>query len=200
MGNYISVSEVKSFSRVSYQDLEFDSDADYDAFLNDLIDQIEKAIENYCRVPSGFFKAGGISFVEVHDWNEDGEIHTRYYPILTLTKVELDQAGYNQNSNWTEISSDYYYVKNEYGIIKIIGKTPGHIENSVRITYMAGYSSVPDDIKIAALSYASNVLHSILQRQFSVTPSDINLKINLIIQEAFSQELRRMLSSYRRRF
>ena len=199
MGNYISASEVKQYSNVTYQDLGFSSDTDYDTWLGNLINQVERVIDNYCRVPSGFFKAAGLSFTEIQDWKEDGEIHTRYYPIVTLTKVELDYAGYNQTADWTEISSTYYYVKNEYGIIKIVGKIPGHTENSVRITYTAGYSAVPDDVKLAALIYASNILQNLLFRLSgeTVDVGDVRIR-NVEIKEAFSGEVKGLLSSYRR--
>ena len=200
MGNYISASEVKQYSNITYQDLGFSSDTDYDTWLGNLINQVEKAIDNYCRVPSGFFKAGGLSFTEIQDWKEDGEIHTRYYPIITLTKVELDYAGYNQAADWTEISSTYYYVKNEYGIIKIVGKIPGHTENSVRITYTAGYSAVPDDVKLAALKFANHILKKLYQEQFAVFvgSSDVDVKVNLALKESFTDEIKLMLAPYRR--
>jgi len=196
MGNYISASEVKEYSNVSYQDLGFASDTEYDAWLGNLINQIEKAIDNYCRVPSGFFKAGGLSFTEIHDWKEDGEIHTRYYPIITLTKVEMDQAGYNQTADWAEISSTYYYAKNEYGIIKIVGKSPGHVENSVRITYTAGYSAVPDDIKLAALMFADNLLRLLLGLE-DVRIDEVSIRYREV-REAFTDEVKAFLKPYRR--
>jgi len=199
MGNYISSSEVKQFSNVTYQDLGFTSETEYETFLDNLINQVERVIDNYCRVPSGFFKAGGLSFTETHDWKEDGEIHTRYYPIITLTKVELDQAGYSQSADWTEISNTYYYVKNEFGIIKIVGKTPGHIENSVRVTYTAGYNACPDDVKLAALIFASITLHNLVQisgetvriGEFSISHGEL--------KEAFTSEVEALLNPYRRR-
>jgi len=201
MGNYISASEVKQYSNVTYQDLGFSSETEYETFLDNLINQVEAVIDDYCRVPHGFFKAGGLSFTEIHDWDEDGEIHTHYYPIITLTKVELDQAGLNQAADWTEISSNYYYAKNEYGIIKIVGKSPGHVENSVRITYTAGYSAVPEDIKLAALMLADNVLRLILQRTLGSSLSIGDFKSSLTeVEEAFSSEIKSLLSSYRRRF
>ena len=197
MGNYISASEVKQYSNVTYQDLGFASETEYEAFLDDLINQVEAVIDDYCRVPRGFFKAGGLSFTEIHDWDEDGEIHTRYYPIITLTKVELDLAGINQPANWTEISSTYYYAKNEYGIIRIVGKSPGHIENSVRITYTAGYSAVPEDIKTAALILAKNMLKSMMTSD-EIRIGDLTIEPQ-IPQEIFTAEIKTILAQYKRR-
>ena len=196
MGNYVSASEVKQYSNITYQDLGFASDTDYETFLGNLINQVERAIDNYCRVPSGFFKAGGLSFTEIQDWKEDGEIHTRYYPIITLTKVELDYAGYNQTADWTEISSTYYYAKNEFGIIKIVGKTPGHTENSVRITYTAGYSAVPNDVKLAASISARNILRLILEAG-DLKIGDVAIG-NLEVKEAFTSDVKALLSNYHR--
>jgi len=196
MGNYISASEVKQYSNVTYQDLGFSSESEYETFLDSLINQVERTIDNYCRVPSGFFKAGGLSFTEIHDWN-DGIIQTRYHPIIELVRVELDLAGINQPANWTEISSTYYYAKNEYGIIKIVGKSPGHVENSVRITYTAGYSAVPEDIKTAALTLAKNMLKSMMFSD-EIRIGDLTIEPQ-IPQEVFTAEVKTILAQYKRR-
>jgi len=197
MGNYISASEVKQYSNVTYRDLGFSSESEYETFLDSLINQVERTIDNYCRVPSGFFKAGGLSFTEIHDWNEDGIIQTRYHPIIELIRVELDLAGINQPANWTEISSTYYYVKNEYGIIKIVGKSPGHVENSVRITYTAGYSVVPEDIKTAALILAKNMLLGMMTSD-EVRIGDLTIEPQTP-QEVFTSEVKMLLAQYKRR-
>ena len=196
MGNYISASEVKQYSNISYQDLGFASETEYETFLDDLISQVEAVIDDYCRVPSGYFKAGGLSFTEIHDWNEDGIIQARYYPIIELIRVELDLAGINQPANWTEISSTYYYAKNEYGIIKIVGKSPGHVENSVRITYTAGYSAVPEDIKTAALILAKNMLKSMMFSD-EIRIGDLTIEPQ-IPQEVFTTEVKALLAQYKR--
>jgi len=197
MGNYISASEVKQYSNISYQDLGFASETEYETFLDDLISQVEAVIDDYCRVPSGYFKAGGLSFTEIHDWNEDGIIQARYYPIIELIRVELDLAGINQPANWTEISSTYYYAKNEYGIIKIVGKSPGHVENSVRITYTAGYSAVPEDIKTAALTLAKNMLLGMMISD-EIRIGDLTIEPQ-IPQEIFTAEVKMLLAQYKRR-
>jgi len=197
MGNYISASEVKQYSNISYQDLGFASETEYETFLDDLINQVEAFIDDYCRVPRGFYRAGGLSFTEIHDWNEDGIIQARYYPILELVRVELDLAGINQPANWTEISSAYYYAKNEYGIIKIVGKSPGHVENSVRITYTAGYSAVPEDIKTAALTLAKNMLLSMMTSD-EIRIGDLTIEPQTP-QEVFTAEVKTLLAQYKRR-
>ena len=175
----------------------FSSETEYEAFLDNLIDQVEAVIDDYCRVPSGFFKAGGLSFTEIQDWNEDGIIQTRYYPILELIKVELDLAGVNQMADWTEISEAYYYVKNEFGIIRIVGKTPGRIVNSVRITYTAGYSAVPEDIKTAALTLANNMLKNMMFSD-EIRIGDLTIEPQ-IPEEIFTAEVKMLLAQYKRR-
>ena len=197
MGNYISASEVKQYSNISYQDLGFASETEYKTFLDDLISQVEAFIDDYCRVPSGYFKAGGLSFSEIHDWNEDGIIQARYYPIIELVRVELDLAGINQPANWIELSEAYYYVKKEFGIIRVVGKAPGHIENSVRVTYMAGYSAVPEDIKTAALTLAKNMLKSMMTSD-EIRIGDLTIEPQ-IPQEVFTAEIKTILAQYKRR-
>lgn len=201
MGNYISASDVKSYSQISYADLGFSSDTEFDNFLNSLITQVEAVIDKYCNVPSGFFKAGGLSFSqEVYDWPEDGVIYLKHRPVLSLSSVELDMAGLNQTADWAAIDSKYYYLYPNRGILKIIGKTPGHVERSVRVTYTAGYSAVPDEIKLAALNYASNILHVILQRKIAPVVRVDEFAVRIAYGEAFTGEVKALLASYRRRF
>ena len=199
MGNYVTREEAKDYTRITYLDLGFSTENEYDSFIDQLIDQAEEIIDNYCRVPSGFFKDDGLNFTELHDWDESGIIHLKYYPIIAITKVELDTAGYNQTANWTEISSTYYYTELNSGIIKIVGKSPGHVEKSVRVTYTAGYSSTPYTIRNATLNLISNILHGMLVRLSgeTVNTGDFTIRYSAA-KEAFTSEIKALLGPYRR--
>jgi len=200
MGNYIVVADVKDHAKIGYKDLGFSDDPDYEAFIGKVIDQIEDLIDRYCGVPNGFFKAGGLTFTEeLYDWDDEGIIYFSKYPVITFTKLELDEAGVNQTADWTEITSLYYYVYKTYGYIKVVGKYPGHYDQSVRVTYTAGYSAVPDDIKLAAVTLASNLLHSILQRRISPPVQAGTIRLALVVPAIFSDDVNRLLAKYRTR-
>ena len=195
MGNYISASDVKSYSRITYSDLGYSSDTEFDTFLDDLITQIEAVIDEHCNVPSGFFKAGGLSFTEQYDYDESF-IRLKHYPVLSVSSVYYNTAGYGQTESWSEVTSTYYILYSDEGLIKIINKVPAIKEKSIKITYTAGYSAVPDAIKHVAVQLCSNFLHAILQRKISPVVRVDEFTIKMIIPEIFTEELKMLLEPH----
>ena len=199
-GNYINSYDVKTLAQISYEDLGFNTDGDYEAWLdNELIPQVEAVVDAYCGVPSGFFKAGGQTFTdERYDYDEDF-IQLKHYPVLSVSKVYYNKAGYAQSEDWEEISSTYYILYSEQGLLKIVQKVPAIKERSIKVTYTAGYSSTPEAVKHVCAQLCTNILHTILQRKISPVIRIGEFTIRMIVSEAFTPELKLMLAPYVRR-
>ena len=199
MGNYVSENDVKNYSRITYTDLGYSSDDDFVTFLSDLITQIEAVIDAYCGVPLGFFKAGGLTFTdERYDYDPE-LIQLKHYPILNVTKVEYNKAGYGQSEDWEEISNTYYILYSEEGLLKIVNKVPAIKERSIRVSYTAGYSSVPDAIKYVCIQLCSNYLHTVLQRKISPIIRISEFTVQSVLPTIFTPELKKLLAHYVRR-
>lgn len=194
---YVTASDVKSYSKLTYEDLGYADDASFDTFLNDLIAKVEDIIHRYCDVPSGFFQAGGVTVSEeLHDYDERF-IMLKYRPVISVSKVELNMAGYGQTPDWTTIDSVYYIVYNESGLIKIVNKVPAIPERSVRVTYTAGYSATPEAVKYVELQLCSKILHLILQRKISPIIRVEDWVVRLVEGELFTQDLKLLLNRFR---
>ena len=196
MGKYVTLQEVKDFSRLTYQDLGYETESQFDSFLNELIVNVEGLIEKLCKVPSGFFQANGISISdETHDWN-DRFIILNYRPIISVSSVKLNIAGYAQSPDWQTIDSKYYIVYNNEGMIKIVGKTPAIPEQSVKISYTAGYSETPEPIKYAVKQVCNRILHEILQRKISPIIRVDDWTVRMVESMAFTEEIKSLLAPY----
>jgi len=195
MGNYVEVEEVKSFCKLSWEDLGYNSDAEFEAFLNELVSLAESVVENYCRVPAGYFKAGGLSFQnQVYDYRY--ALFLRYRPVLSVEKVEINVAGYGQTPSWTQLNTEEYVVDLQAGVIYLVGRTPLCELQSIRVSYTAGYSETPGIIKYVVLQLCSNILHAILQRKISPVIRVDDWSVRMLIPDVFTPELQTMLTPY----
>ena len=198
MGNYVSVEEVKSHSKITYEDLGYATEAEYDSFLNGLTVQVEAIVDDYCGVPSGFFKAGGLTFTELCDYDEEF-IALSHYPILEVLSVAVNTASYGEAEVWVTLDSTDYILYPDEGLIKLVGgEKPTIKEKSVKATYKAGYVAVPEAIKFACIQLCSNYLHAVLQRKVSPLVRIDEFAVKLVIPEVFTPELKGMLLPYTR--
>lgn len=199
MGNYVSVDEVKSHSKIAYEDLGYMDEEEFNGFLDGLIAQAEAIVDGYCGVPSGFFKAGGLTFTdERYDYDEDF-IALKHYPALEVTSVAVNTAGYGEPEDWVTLNSTDYIVYLDEGLIKLVsGEKPAVRERSVKITYKAGYTAAPEAIKFACIQLCSNYLHAVLQRRISPVVRIDDFAVKLVIPEVFTSELKGTLLPYMR--
>ncbi|MCD6528764.1 hypothetical protein J7L06_00530 [Candidatus Bathyarchaeota archaeon] len=199
MGNYVDVDEVKLHSQITYEDLGFASEADYDSFLNDLITQAEAVVEDHCRVPSTFFKAGGLTFMDERYDYDEGFIALRHYPVLEVLNVDVNVAGYGETEDWVTLDPSDYVVYPDEGLIKLVsGEKPSVRDRSVKLTYKAGYTTVPEAVKFVCVQLCSNYLHAVLQRKVSPIVRVGDFAVRLVVPEVFTEELKKMLLPYAR--
>ena len=199
MVNYCLNSDVKAYSKIAYTDLGYASDADFNTFLDTLIVLAQSLIENHCRVPAAFFNAGGKTFTnELQDYGHPW-ISLQYYPVLSVSKVEYNDQGYGITANWVTVTEPDYLMNLSAGQLMLVNKVPAIHEQSVRITYIAGYASTPNDIKYVCIQVCTNALHAILQRKVSPQVQVNDMVVKLVAVEAFNEELKGMLRPYVRR-
>lgn len=204
---YCSADDVKGNSQVTYTDLGYASDSDFVAFLNNLIALVDGMIDNYCRVPAGFFEAGGLAVSgELLDYPFQAPgmspfqyrlwLVLWYHPVLSVQKVEYNTAGYQQTPNWVTIVEPDYIVKLPEGLLMLVNKIPALPFNSVRVGYTAGYSATPTALKQVAIQLCCNALHVILQRKVSPVVRVGDWALKIMGSDIFSRELQVMLAPF----
>lgn len=129
MSNYTSIAKVKAFLDIT--------DTSRDAKFTALLPAVDKFIDSYT----------GRQFLQLTITDEDVEIEAddvkiilpKQFPIITVTKVEVGGV--------VLAISDYFVYS--WGIKKAAGYWSS-MPKAIKITYTAGYSSVPADIEQAA--------------------------------------------------
>jgi len=193
---YLSKTEIKDNSKITFTDLGYASDALYDTFLDTVIVLADGIIDNYCRVPAGFFEAAGLALSnELLDYCYPW-LSLRYFPVVSVSKVEYNSAGYGQTASWVTVVEPNYMVKLPEGLLMLVNKTPAVIENSVRVSYTAGYSAVPSAIKQVAIQLCCNALHVVLQRKINPVIRQDEFTLRLLSSDILTRELQTVLSPF----
>jgi len=196
---YCETEDVKAYSKIAYTDLSYANETAFITFLQGLIELAQSVIDNYCSVPSGFFKVDGLSFTsQVYDYRYPW-IDLKYYPVISVSKVEYNDQGYGIAPNWVTLDSIDYILNMDTGQLMLVNKVPAIHEQSVRVSYTAGYNAVPDAVKHVCIQICCNMLHEILQRKISPIMRVDDFTLKVVVPSAFSKELQIMLAPYIRK-
>lgn len=149
--------------------------SDEDTLLNTFITQATAVINKYC-----LRTLEAAAYTEYYEGNGRPELVLRQYPINSLTSIHVDDDGYYAQGSGAFGSGDLltegvdYTYRSGSGIVYRIGsvwpartfksgsdlvgqRIPGY--GNIKVIYNGGYSTVPDDLALAA-----NMLISTLRR------------------------------------
>lgn len=119
------------------------TDENSDTAIADLIARISKEIEVYCN--RNFKKETRIDY-----FSGDGQMSIRLknYPIIEITSIHDDyDRAYGSD---TLIDAGDYTFEPEEGIVYFEAPLTKGIRN-VKVTYVAGYETIPQDLELAAI-------------------------------------------------
>lgn len=125
------------------------SDTSYDNLIIRNINKATRAIENYC---GRRFKETTYTGEEYAATQVDALV-LRQRPVVSFTSLGIRDAGLNTN-DWEDIDSELYFVDNNAGVINLMFNARGRW-NRYRVTYSAGYSTIPEDLAEACASLAA---------------------------------------------
>lgn len=86
------------------------------------------------------------------DGNGTRELFLKNYPVSTISLLEFNATGANEDQ-WETVDSKNYFFDADTGIISLTyPTTKGH--GNYRVSYTGGYSPVPSDLKTACIFLA----------------------------------------------
>ena len=194
----MTADEARLFSRLGYEDLGYETESEFEAYLNELVPLTGGIVDQFCHVPKGFFEDSGLAVLnQLLDYRADW-IHLKYHPVLSVSKVEVNVSAYGTAASWSELSvSTEYVVAKDRGLIKVVGDTiPAKLLQSVRVSYTAGYSSTPEAVRYVVLNIVSNIAHAMLQQRISPVVRVDDFVVRMIMPEAFTRDLQAVLATY----
>jgi hypothetical protein len=198
---YTTKEKVKNFAHISYEDLGYTAESEYDAFVNDLIERAEAVIENFCDVPASFFADGGCTITdEYHDLREsDDYVALDYAPVLSVSSIHVNVANYGDAKEWDTVAANDQYLYPKEGLLYLYNLSFYVEEQNIKVTYVAGYTTTPTDIQFVTEQLCANVLHDSLQRKVSPIVRVNDWAVRIIHPDVFTRELKQMLKRYRQR-
>lgn len=176
----------------------------YNSSIQRLIDHACNEIDNFCRVPFGFFNAGGVAVDnEYHDGlrvpsGTKPLLRPNYLPVLSVTKLEYLESG-----SWvtkTEGNSDDYIVV-EHGIHLVTLPDRTDYKN-IRVSYECGYKKTPEIITTVSGRLAGAVGQQIIDANKRDAPTlpGVTLstpQLNMLTKVSFTKELKELIQDYR---
>ena len=140
------------------------SDTNQDAWLQEIISDLSAEAELYCKRK---FAVQSVAD-EIYDglsWrvSEDRRrISTVYFPVTQLStqatpsdaqKLAAVQYRNDPDSSWTDIETDvdHIFFNPRWDYIELYDEAFPYGVQNIRLSYKAGYSTVPQDLKIVCL-------------------------------------------------
>ena len=118
-----------------------------DAFLSNLITEVESVINLYCVRGDGFASA---SHTEYYDGGGIAQLTLTHTPVTAIASVYDDLDG--------DFGSDTLVGATEYRVARATGELVNKDSiawqdgvGNIKITYTGGYSTIPADIRLATI-------------------------------------------------
>lgn len=211
---YCTVAKAKEAAGYAYTELGFADDNAYETFISECIDRASRFIDRYCQRNSDYFN-GGATITEYHDGKSASaalytgtdranksairEYQLRQTPVISITSVSVNSATIGSSDSYTATTS-YRSDLSNGRIVFAQGSEPAEGQLNVRFIYVAGYSSVPDEIRWACEDLVANAIKKNYEDQVNsrvrfTKPAAVSSFNNSSI---FTAEIKEMLKPYKK--
>jgi hypothetical protein len=198
---YSTHTDVENYSQLnktatgaeSYKKLGFTAQAAFDTWIDTLVAWADQGINDFCQRDFYRHPAGSGEAAEVFDGDETTMIRVNW-PIISCSQVEL---RYGTATYGVFVTLPIQFWQAEKRWLRLIRHMPRGF-NNVRVTYAWGYAAVPAVVNAASVRITSNMLQAALQRSASPIIKVGDYNIELLKDEAFTDEIKNTLEPYRR--
>lgn len=107
------------------------------------------------------------SYTEYFDYSGEDRIQLRYSPLLAVTSFEYNTASLGETETWVSKTEGTHFIKYpQYSELLLVSSkfAPNEGNRNIKVTYTAGYSTVP--LKVQALA-TKMVAHRVLSSLIS---------------------------------
>ena len=167
-----------------------------DSFIGNLQDQIDAAINAHCDRPDGFASATHTSYLD------GGAVSTLLLRNTTITSITSVHDDLNRAfDSGSLIAADDYNFIADTGELNLItsnfNNRQGTFQNgtgNVKVIYVGGYSTIPEDIQLAAIVLISKYFN--LRRSAGISQMSAG-GLSLSFDHGFPPEAKTLLKKYR---
>jgi hypothetical protein len=170
-----------------FLDLEDDSEDD---LISLIIDSVTRQIENYCNCT---FEVGGVTYSETYDGNNGVTLYLNHAPIISVSSVVITDSS---DVAETIAAADYKIYSSVGKIVLTEGDTFVSGDLNVAITYVAGESTLPPDVKFAGLKLARWYKRKWTDNRDGISSVTVEGQTTSY-ETGIPEDIKRMLNQYR---
>jgi hypothetical protein len=182
--NLVTLAEYKAYAGIT--------STNQDAEINAIIPKASQLVKSICRRTFVDYVNDSKEEVYAGGWEK---LFLKEYPILSITSVE---ASVDYGATYTElVEFTDYVVDQEDGTIKCIyaAEFPKCV-NGYKVTYTAGYESLPEDLKLAVLDLVTYYLKNDMSVHSPKAPGTNSVQVEYITTANLPAHIRRVLYLY----
>lgn len=184
--NLITLQEYKAYSGIN--------STNQDATINSLVPKVSSLVKQICR--RTFVDYVDDYRVETVRGGPTGKIVLKETPLLQVASVEFsDDFG----KNYVTLDEyDHYVVDQDHDTVEfVVGPyTTYNKPNAFKVTYTAGYETIPADLKLAVLDLVSYYLRSDSAVHSTKSANPNTMQIEYVSSTNLPAHIKRVLDLY----
>lgn len=184
MADLITLKEYKEYAGIA--------STNQDDIINSLIPKVSQLVKTYCR--RSLVDYVNDSKIEVTSGGYGSKLFLKEYPLISVSSVEV---SYDYGATYSDLVefTDYAIDSEDGSIISISGDFP-KMPNGYKITYSAGYETLPEDLKIAVLDLVTYYLKNDASIHSPKAPGTNSVQIEYITTSALPAHIMRVIYQY----
>lgn len=180
----ITKAEYKAYAGISSTNKDTEIDA--------LIPRVSALVKNYCRRTF-------IDYVDTEniEYFEGGQLYftLKEYPLIELISFEKSY-DYGQTYEYQTEYTDYALDRSTSNIHCLIASGFPLLINGYKATYKAGFTSIPEDLKLAVIDLISYYIRNDSAIHSNKAPGTNTVQIEYISTTSFPANIKRVLDLY----
>lgn len=162
-----------------------------DTIIDSLIPKVSTLVKTICR--RTFVDYVATAKVEYHEGGANIIVPDEG-PVISVTSLEYS-TNYGSTYTALVLYTDYAVSKSD-DTIRCIGDTFPVAINGYKLTYTAGYSTLPDDLKLAVMDLVTYYLKNDAAVHSSKAPGTNTVQIEYIVTTNLPAHIKRVLDQY----
>lgn len=183
--NLVTLAEYKAYAGILSDN--------QDAVINAIIPKVSALVKNYCR--RTFVDYVNDQKTEYFDGGLGPHFFLKEYPVLSVISVEI---SYDYGQNYEELVEYQDWILNPSleAIVYPAGDTFPVYLNGYKVTYTAGYESLPEDLKLAVLDLVTYYVKNDMAVHSPKAPGTNSVQIEYITNTNLPAHIKRVLDLY----
>jgi len=182
--NLVTLAEYKAYIGIN--------SSNQDTIINAILPKVSALVKNLCR--RTFVDYAATDKVEYFDGGTS-YISPDEYPIISVTSLEYSS---NYGSTYSALAdfTDYAVRKASGNIIPTKSLTFSEAINGYKLTYKAGYTELPEDLKLAVLDLVTYYIKNDSAIHSSKAPGTNSVQIEYVTTTNLPAHIKRVLDLY----